>query len=183
MKHLFQIFCDMGGMIMKRTMRRHVQQACFILLCAAAIAALVSICVTEPMEETSYIDAYQFVKSWNTLARDGNNLTRGVKISSAVGRHTFRLGEDIFLHYRVDKAGILHRKISFILYESPHLSEFSTKACAAQMLDIIQNQQNCIKLYKITGQKIQGLLFTYDMGKKAVQITPFYAKFPFSNPT
>lgn len=164
-------------------LRRRIRQACAVLLCAAAIAALISICVTEPMEETSYIDAYQFVKSWNTLANDRDNVTQGVKISSAIGRHTFRLGKDIFLHYRVEKAGILHRKISFILYENPHLSEFSIKAYAVQILNILQNRQNCIEPYKSTGQKIQGLLFTYDIEKKAVQITPFYAKFPFSNPT
>lgn len=181
MKHLFQIFCDMEGMIMKRTMRRHIVQACFALLCA--IAALVSISFMEPMEETSYIDAYQFVKSWNALADSKDNLTRGVKISSAAGRHTFRLGKDIFLHYRVEKAGILHRKISFIFYENPHLSEVGIHACTIQMLDILQNKQNCTEPYKIARQKIQGLLFTYDIGKKTVQVTPFYAKFPFSNPT
>ncbi len=182
MKHLFRIFCDMGEMIMKRTMRRHILQACFALLCA--IVVLVSISFMEPIEETSYIDAYQFVKSWNTLAGSENNLTQGVKISAAIGRHTFHLGKDIFLHYRVEKAGILHRKISFILYESQHLSEFGIHAYAVQMLDMLQSQHlDCTKPYKSAGQKIQGLLFTYDVEKKGVQITSVYAKFPFSNLT
>ena len=167
---------------MKRTMRRHILQACFTLLCA--IVVLVSISFMEPIEETSYIDAYQFVKSWNTLAGSENNLTQGVKISPAIGRHTFHLGKDIFLHYRVEKAGILHRKISFILYESPHLSEFGIHAYAVQMLDMLQSQHlDCAKPYKSAGQKIQGLLFTYDVEKKGVQITSVYAKFPFSNLT
>lgn len=181
MKHLFRIFYDMGGVIMKRTIRRQVLQTCATLFCA--IAALVSISFMEPVEETSYIDAYQFVKSWNTLAGSKDNLTRGVKISSATGRHTFRLGKDIFLHYRIEKAGILHRKISFILYENPHLSKHGLHACTIQMLEILQNKQDCIEPYKNAEQKIQGLLFTYDIEKKTVQITPFYAKFPFSNPT
>ena len=142
--------------------RRQIRQALFVLLCVTAAAALVSVCVMKPVEKISYIDAYQFVKSWNTLADEGDNLTRGVKISSAVGRHTFRLGKDIFVHYRVEKVGILHRKISFILYENPHLSGFGIKAGKRQ--------------------KIQGLFFTYDIEKKKVQVTPFYTKFPFSKP-
>ncbi len=141
---------------------KHIGRGMLILLCVTAAAGLISICFGEPAEKVSYIDAYQFVRSWNALAREKDSLTGGVKISSAIGRHTFRLGKNATLHYRVEKAGILRRKITFIQYANPCLSEFGA-ADVARLLSLLRNGAGDSEIYE-----------------KAVYITPFYTKSPFS---
>lgn len=142
---------------------KHIGRGMLILLCVAAAAGLISICFGEPAEKASYIDAYQFVRSWNALAREKDSLTGGVKISSAIGWHTFRLEKNAILHYRVEKAGMLRRKITFIHYANPCLSKFGG-AEADRLLTLLRNGTGDSEIYE-----------------KAVYITPFYTKSPFSN--
>lgn len=167
--------------------QNRIRHTVLLVLCVITAAAILSACMMETTEKenTTYIDAFQFVRSWNTLAERPDNLTKGVKISPAVGRHTFRLGKDARLHYCVKKTGLLHRKITFILYENPRLSKFAARAAAIQMASLLSEKQDSIEIFAhaIGRQKIQGLLFIYNAVDCTVQIIPLYIKFLFSNCT
>lgn len=164
--------------------QNRIWQTVLFVLC---VVTILSACMMEPTEKeaAAYIEAFQFVRSWNALAEQPDNLTGGVKISPALGRHTFRLGKDARLHYCVEKAGILHRKITFILYENPRLSKSAARAAAIQMASLLSEKQDNIEIFAhaFGRQKIQGLLFIYNAVDCTVQIIPLYIKILFSNCT